>query len=313
MGLGTNLILTPKYVGARQKNAIENAQTRIDELLVGQNDLNSDVKNELEALNAMLGGGDQSAYTQGTQLAIITSHEEGHQPITDDPTMLDQAITDNGYNAITVMVDGEIYKANLTTYVAGPDDPSEGSHLELENLDGTVVDFNSINFPANTPIYLAEEAEQTIAGNIDEIKAKIQVLNDIFSQTGTANDVFDALVILAEAWNDGEDLVAKRVVTYTDTAGEINVDLSAFSFSDVSDFEILATVDGTGARYASVGIDKVDTSNAKITLWDNACFVEDGVKYDGSVNAVRVSLLVAYNRPTLSFNITDADGNVTAV
>jgi len=273
MGLGTKVTLTPRSTSPFTKASVANAQDRIEELLAGHNSLNDDVLAEINSLKDSL-----------AVLSTITDK------IAADAAKDDTVITLNdslGFKAGDVII---ILDEEYTI------DSISGNDLTLTS--GLVEDV-----PADTTV----SREKSI--NVNEVLVQIETLANIFSQSGTANDVFDALVLLGESWNAGGDLSVAIEGTFDSDTGELIVDLSNFGFSSVDDYKFMGSVDDKGALLTSTGFTKVNENTAKVVAYDRACFVEDAVPFDASSNSFKISMLVSYSRPLLSFTITDEDGN----
>ncbi len=279
MKLGQNLVLTPKYEGHRFKDDIKNAQLRIDELESSENSLNADTVVELNKLKAMLN--DIIGYSSTTTADAVT----------DDTTItVDDA---SGFEAqdeiviLDVVYTIDSISENTITLTSG---------LTADVASGTEVTKNS-----------------TL--NIDSINEKMQTLADIFSKSGTANDVFDSLVILANAWNAGGKLTDAMEVEFNSANGELNVDISSFGFTDITEYKTVGSTDNKGALKTTIGFNKLDKDTITVTAFDRACFVEDEIPYDASVEnaSFTVTIYISYNRPHLSFSITDEENNTTTV
>jgi hypothetical protein len=151
--------------------------------------------------------------------------------------------------------------------------------------------------------------------DIADVMDKINTLNDIMSKDGSANDLFDALAILGNAWNDAGELIVSQEVDFNSATGEAAVDLTAFGFANSGEYKVSVSTDSKGAGVARVGVDKTSASEAKVIAFDAKHFVEDAVKYDASAagNNFNATVSVIYTRPTLSFTLTDEEGNATSV
>jgi len=277
MGLGTELTLTPRSTSPFTKANIANAQDRIDELLSGQNELNSDVVKELKDLK--------------DYLDLLTAIET---KVTADAAKDDTVIT---------VEDVLGFKAGNTIVI-----------LDEEYTIDSISD-NNITLTSGL---LEDVATDTVVSrkttiNIEEVLTQIEILANIFSKSGTANDVFDALVILGNAWNAGGDLYTAVEGTFDSDTGELTIDLSSFGFSSVDDYKFIGSVDDKGALLTSNGFAKVDEKTAKVVAYDRACFVEDEILFDASSNSFNISMVVSYGRPHIDFTITDEEGNETSV
>jgi len=151
--------------------------------------------------------------------------------------------------------------------------------------------------------------------DIQEVNNKLQILADIFSKEGTANDVFDALVLLANTWNNSGDLIQTIEGVFNSQSGELNVDISMFNFGSKDDYKIVGSTDKKGALNTVTGFEKLDEKTVVITAFDRACFVEDGIFYDASVDGASfgITFSISYTRPQLSFNLSDETGEQTNV
>lgn len=277
MGLGTQLVITPSYDGHKFKDAIGNAQTRIDELLNGQNELNSDTKIELDKTKSIL-----------NDIVGFTSTTTADFKVDDVAISVAKASGFEADDKITILDDEYII------------DSVTGNTVALKS--GLLQDV-----PTGT------EVIKNSTLNIESVNDKIQTLADIFSKTGTANDVFDALVLLANSWNKGNNLHKVIKGSFDSETGELNVDLTDFNFKTTADYDVTYATNSFGARVSSIGADKVDEKTVKIIAWDDACFVEDGIFYNAKENPFDFTLVVHYKRPTISFSIADEDGTVTSV
>ena len=277
MGLGTNLALTPKYTGHRNKEAVTNVQTRIDELLAGQNELNTDTVVELNRLKAILN--DLTGYSSQTTADAVK----------DDTTI---TVADaKGFEAEDEII------INDTAYTI---DSIDGNDITLTSglVEDVVTDTKVIK---NSTL------------DITSINEKMQTLADIFSKSGTANDVFDALVILANAWNASAKIVDTVKGVFDSETGTLDIDVSNFGFASTTDFNVVGSTNALGALKASVGFDKVDENTITITAYDKACFVEDEIPFNAKDNSFDVTIHITYSREHLAFSITDEDGTVIEV
>jgi len=148
--------------------------------------------------------------------------------------------------------------------------------------------------------------------DVTEIQNKLNILADIFSKDGEANDVFDAIVGIVDSWNNGGEIVKTIETPFNSATGIATVDLTAFGFTDTS-YKVIGSVDTLGSLKASVGFDKTDANTITIKAYDKACFVEDAVMYDASTNSFNVTVGVAYERQPLSFTLTDETGAETTI
>lgn len=151
--------------------------------------------------------------------------------------------------------------------------------------------------------------------DVNALQEKILLINDIFSKDGMANDLFDALRILGSAWNDAGQMVQSIEVDFKSATGKATVDLSAMSFANTDAYSIITGDNSNGTKPVIVSSRKVDASSAEVVVRDNRYFPEDNMMYDASVIGANfpVSLVVMYNRPILSFSLTDEEGKVTTV
>ena len=275
MGLGTNLTLTPKYDGYFMKTAIDNAQSRIEELLAGQNSLNTDTQTEINSLKAWLN--DLAGYK-----SVLSA-----DAAKDDTTItVDDA---HGFEA-----DDEIVILDETYIVDS-----------INKNDITLKSGLAADAAANTEVIKYSTLD------IESINEKMQILADIFSQEGTANDVFDALVILAQAWNNAGQMVQTVKGVFNSDTGTLDIDISSFGFASTDDYDVVGSISSLGALKTTVGIDKKDENTITITAYDRACFVEDAVLFDATDNNFDITVIITYARPEVHFTITDEDGETT--
>jgi len=151
--------------------------------------------------------------------------------------------------------------------------------------------------------------------NIEEVNNKLQILADIFSKDGTANDVFDSLVLMANAWNNAGDISQTMEGIFNSETGELNIDISSFNFNSKDDYSIVGSTDSLGALNVALGFNKLDEKTVVVTAFNRACFVEDSVPYNASAeeNNFNITFTISYKRPHLSFKLTDEQSTTTEV
>lgn len=204
-----------------------------------------------------------------------------------------------------------------------PVNMTNGMKVAVQNahtrIDELLAGQNGLNDAVEAELIAVKQLISNLetAGNADvtELTNKINLLGDVFSKTGEANDAFDALFILANAWNSGGDMTSSVEVDFNSATGELAVDLTSFGFADTTAYKLLGAIDSKGAGLVRAGFVKESGTSAKVVCWDAKYFVEDAVKYDASgVDAnFGVTVGVQYTRPTLSFTLTDEEGNETTV
>ena len=190
--------------------------------------------------------------------------------------------------------------------------------IEGDDTEYTITDVDVDNSQITIDPKLAEDnAKDTVL----HIKSKIdpEELNDLFNEIeailnkdGSANDVFDALIGLARAWNSTKKIVDTFEVTF-DSDGDLDVDLSNYHFSSADDYNIMISTNED--KPVVFRVTKKDEKTATILPRDLRYFAEDNVKYDGSCDgcSVIITLAVAYNRNPIDFTLTDLDGNERSV
>lgn len=279
---GQHITLTAQDMTHGIKSAVVNAQLRIEELKSGQDGLNDAVEVALNnvdgRLNALMGG----------ETTLTADVAQGGTVIT----------------------------------VANPEMATVGAKLEIGS-DETVYEITDKaengDITVDPAMVVAHTSGETVTiastADVTDLQEKMNILADIFSKDGTANDVFDALAILANAWNEAGDMITTKEVTFNSASGEATVDLSAFNFTATSDYKLIGSTDGKGAMVARVGFVKSSETLASVIAYDAKYFVEDQVKYDASVTdgSFLITVGVTYARPVLSFSITDEEGNTTSV
>lgn len=212
---------------------------------------------------------------------------------------------------------------NATTItVTQPAKVTVGAKLEI-GTDATVYTVTAKSdtdvITLDPAIAVAQTSGTTVSisstADVTALQEKMAVLADIFSQEGTANDVFDALVLLANAWNEGGEMLTSKEVVFNSASGEATVDVTEFGFSAITDYKLIGSTDAKGASVARVGFNKSSETVATVIAYDAKHFVEDLVKYDASVAGAEfvITVGITYPRPQLTFAITDSDGNTTSV
>ena len=222
-----------------------------------------------------------------------------------------------GYN---VKLTADASKDDTTLSIDNIEYATKNAKFTIENDDTeyTITDVDTTNSQITIDPKLAEDnAKDTIL----HIKSKIdpEELNDLFNEIeailnkdGSANDVFDALIGLARAWNSTKKIVDTFEITF-DSDGDLDVDLSNYHFSSADDYNIMISTNED--KPVVFRITKKDEKTATILPRDLRYFAEDNVKYDGSCDGCSVitTLAVAYNRNPIDFTLTDLDGNERSV
>ena len=222
-----------------------------------------------------------------------------------------------GYN---VSLTADASKDDTTLSIDNIEYATKNAKFTIENDDTeyTITDIDVDNSQITIDPALAEDnAKDTIL----HIKSKIdpEELTNLFNEIeailnkdGSANDVFDALIGLARAWNSAKKIVDTFEVTF-DSDGDLDVDLSGYNFASADDYNIMISTNED--KPVVFRITKKDEKTATILPRDLRYFAEDNVKYDGSCDGCSVitTLAVAYNRNPIDFTLTDLDGNERSV
>jgi len=184
-----------------------------------------------------------------------------------------------------------------------------GTEYKITGKDSNVITID--------PALDADTAKDTvlhIKSKVDpeELVNLFNEIEAILNKDGSANDVFDALIALAQAYNNERKIVETWEVTY-DANGSLDIDLSNFSFGSVDAYNIM--ISHNEVKPVLFRVAKKDEKTATILTTDLRYFAEDAVPYDGSVEGAStpVTLLVSFNRNPLSFTLTDLKGNERSV
>jgi len=222
-----------------------------------------------------------------------------------------------GYN---VSLTADASKDDTTLSIDNIDYATKNAKFTIENDDTeyTITDVDVENSQITIDPKLAEDnAKDTILhikSKIDpeELTNLFDEIEAILNKDGSANDVFDALIGLARAWNSAKKIVDTFEVTF-DSDGDLDVDLSGYNFASADDYNIMISTNED--KPVVFRVTKKDEKTATILPRDLRYFAEDNVKYDGSCDGCSVitTLAVAYNRNPIDFTLTDLDGNERSV
>ncbi len=164
----------------------------------------------------------------------------------------------------------------------------------------------SADVPSGTTLHIKSKID------LEELNAIFGEIEAILNKEGPANDIFDALIMLARAYNG-----AKKVVDTFEVAfganGSLEVDLSGYGFDSIDDYSVL--VGANADKPVVFSVEKTDAEAATVKARDLRYFAEDNVGYDGSCEgcAVPITLAIAYDRTPIDFTLTDLEGNTRSV
>ena len=251
-------------------------------------------------------------------IEIVSKHNAGLDEIENDLNQLKSDVFGIlGYN-VTLTADAN--KDDTALSIDHPEYTTAGAKFKIDGDDTeytiTTVDVDNKQITIDPGL-----AQDTAKDTILHIKSKIDAeeLNNLFNEIeailnkdGSANDVFDALIALARAWNNSKKVVDTFELTF-DASGDLDVDLSGYNFASVDDYNVLISTNED--KPVVFRVSKKDENTATILPRDLRYFAEDNVKYDGSCDGcnVKITLAVTYNRNPLDFTLTDLEGNQRSV
>ena len=220
-----------------------------------------------------------------------------------------------GYN---VKLTADASKDDTTLKIDVPEYATIGAKFYI---DGDDTEYRITDKSDDTITIDPALANDTPKDTILHIKSKIDpeelinLFNEIeaiLNKEGSANDVFDALIALARAYNSAKKIVDTFEVTF-DANGSVDVDLSGYNFASVDDYNVL--ISANEDKPVVFRISKKDEKTATILTRDLRYFAEDNVAYDASCDGcnVKVTLAVTYNRTPINFTLTDLEGNTRSV
>ena len=184
-----------------------------------------------------------------------------------------------------------------------------GTEYKVTGKDGNVITIDpalDVDAAKDTVLHIKSKIDpEELVNLFNEIEA-------ILNKDGSANDVFDALIMLAQAYNNERKIVETWEVDF-DANGSLDVDLSDYNFESADDYNIM--ISHNEVKPVIFRVAKKDEKTATILATDLRYFAEDEVAYDGSADGAdtKVTLLVAFNRNPLSFTLKDLEGNERSV
>jgi len=218
-----------------------------------------------------------------------------------------------GYN-VTVTADAT--SGDTVLSVNNGDYPTVGAKFTIDGDDTeyTIVNVDIPNLQITIDPQLANDvSKDTVLHikstvDIEEITNVFKQIESILNKSGSANDIFDALINTAKAWNNSKKIVDTFEVTFN-VNGTLDVDLSAYNFSSTDDYNIM--ISANEDKPVVFRIAKKDEKTATVFTRDLRYFAEDNIKYDGTCSgcSVKITIAVSYDRVPISFMLTDLDGN----
>jgi len=249
-------------------------------------------------------------------IEIVSKHNDNIDAIQADLNDLQKQVFGIlGYN---VKLTEDASKDDTTLKIDNPDYAVVGAKF---NIEGDDTEYKITDKDGDTITIDPALANDTAKDTILHIKSKIdpEELNNIFDEIeailnkdGSANDVFDALIMLAQAYNNERKIVETWEVDF-DANGSLDVDLSDYNFESADDYNIM--ISHNEVKPVIFRVAKKDEKTATILATDLRYFAEDEVAYDGSADGAdtKITLLVAFNRNPLSFTLKDLEGNERSV
>jgi len=249
-------------------------------------------------------------------IEIVSKHNENIDAVQADLNDLQKQVFGIlGYN---VKLAEDASKDDTTLKIDVPEYAVIGAKF---TIDGDDTEYKITDKDGDTITIDPALASDTSKDTVLHIKSKIDpeelinLFNEIeaiLNKDGSANDIFDALISLAKAYNNERKIVETFEVTY-DADGSLDVDLSNFSFGSVDDYNIM--ISHNEVKPVLFRVTKKDEKTATILTTDLRYFAEDAIPYDGSVDGAdtKVTLLVAFNREPIHFELTDLEGNKKSV
>jgi len=249
-------------------------------------------------------------------LEIVSKHNNSLDEIQNDLNQLQENIYGVlGYNT-TLAEDAS--KGATTIKVSNPEYATIGAKFKLDSDDTiyTIKDKNeniltiepalTSNFVSGTELHILPKID------FEEIQKTFNAIEEIFNKEGSANDIFDALITLANAWNEDKKVIDSFEVNFN-ANGEVEIDLSAYNFTSTDDYTI--AVSKNTRVPAHLVVEKIDEKSAKIYAIDLRYFAEDNVGYDGSCDGCSfpATILITYDRRKVHFTLTDLNNNIREI
>lgn len=178
----------------------------------------------------------------------------------------------------------------------------------------TAIDGATITIDPTIGEDLDKDTVLHIKSKIDpeEIYNVFDQIQSILNGDSSENNVFGALVEIANQWNAVVKVADSFEYTY-DSNDNVDIDLSGYGFGSADDYNIMISCNSDVPAVFKVL--KKDEKTATIVPRDLRYFAEDAVAYDGSCDdcSAQVTILVTYNRTPISFTLTDLNGNTRGV
>ena len=245
-------------------------------------------------------------------LSIVSKHNGAVEEIQKDLNKLQSDVYGIlGYNTKT---SADASAGDTTLQIENPEYATVDAKFTIGDSDKqyTITDKSDSTITIDPALEndVASGTEIHILSKIDleEINQSLDAINEVLNKDGGVNDVFDALIALATAWNNGKKIIDSVEVDFNGSAG-MTVDLSAYSFESADDYAI--GVSKNAKKPVDLSVEKVDEKTATINAIDLRYFAEDEVDYDASCDGCNfpVTIFVTYDRKPVHFTLTDLDGN----
>ena len=151
--------------------------------------------------------------------------------------------------------------------------------------------------------------------DINKINETLTAVNNLLSEAGAGANILAGIGQIYAELNRREETKTLEVVVNTAT-GILEVDLSSFGFSSVTDYSLQAT--HYGRVPVTVSVEKVDEKKANVILTDHEQweFNPEDIRFrdcSGDGNAVTVILTVTRTPVHISKTFTEVDGDTNTV
>ena len=194
-----------------------------------------------------------------------------------------------------------------------------------QTLQDFIANYNKEVDDVQSYINDLKDKIDAITSDDSDVAEKIQKLKDIIDKADTELDLVGAIDKIADILNTINLIVRKRVTVNTNN-GIVEVDITDLGFSNVDDYEVVATPAATLAdgsvNPAVLAVEKVDEKTFKLHAFDRRNFVEtspyykDGATQDDDGNytkAFDASIAVIGNKEFINLKISTVDDGETTI
>ena len=178
----------------------------------------------------------------------------------------------------------------------------------VDNINNIAEKHNDLDKDAQNALNdLQSQIDNISAGDLDDLKQKVKALRELLGE-GDTKDQFLDVIDLVNQLIDSINAIKKNDTfnySFNSDSGEVNIDLSAYAFTNTKDYDIIVSQNGNKMTPVTLIAHKVDEKTAKIIARDLRHFAELNVKYtdggkkadDGTYpNAFPFTILVSYNK-----------------